>query len=333
MKSNRIDVADIPGIYAIGHVMVDGKRYYLASSENRGGKAIAWHGSHTFDFSIGDGGSMGLVSIPGTSSVLSIEDFFPVFDAAKSIVVRTDFKVQDGCLTAKRVQFNPLPYCHRITVVSEEDGLWIVCGILCQHKAFIDDWSTPGSIMVAKLTEAPLSFIKIKDDIGKNHALYVRRNTQGYDDVFAGGSNGVFKCSYASGAWEVHKLIDNPTSEITIDDIDEDGCEEMVIVEGFHGNLVKIFRMQSGQYCEVYSMPIMFGHVLWSGRICGRMGLLVGERGGAKALTFYQFAHGVLAKICTIDEGIGPTQIFVRGNTIVVSDHEIQRVAEYEITK
>ena len=127
------------------------------------------HGSHTFDFSIGDGGSMGLVSIPGTSSVLSIEDFFPVFDAAKSIVVRTDFKVQDGCLTAKRVQFNPLPYCHRITVVSEEDGLWIVCGILCQHKAFIDDWSTPGSIMVAKLTEAPLSFIKIKDDIGKNH--------------------------------------------------------------------------------------------------------------------------------------------------------------------
>ncbi|MCI1208516.1 MAG: hypothetical protein LKF96_03605 [Treponema sp.] len=332
MNIKKQDVIDIQGVYAIGSFDKNGKVFFVASSENHNGSACAIDAENpenVYPFSVGAGGSMGLVNIPESDTIFSIENFFPVFDSQEALVVKTRFTAKNGKISGQRLQKTALPYCHRIAVVTEPDGQYVICGTLCKHKEFVEDWSTAGSVMVSPLSDGILHFSSIKEGIHKHHALSVYRNKAGYDDVYAGGSEGTFKCGMDNGLWKVERILPNPTSEITVGDFDDDGKDEIAIIEGFHGNMVKIFKEENGSYNCVTSLPIQFGHVLWSGRILGNPALIVGERGGNKELSLYHYTKKGLIDKTVIDSGIGPTQIFVKENTLVSSNHEVHKVSMY----
>ena len=69
----------IPFLYAAAQVMVDGRRYYVVSSENPGGKALLIDAETEECFLLpdGPGGVMTFIQAPGESAMLSIEEFYP----------------------------------------------------------------------------------------------------------------------------------------------------------------------------------------------------------------------------------------------------------------
>ena len=72
----------IPFLYAAAQVMVDGRRYYVVSSENPGGKALLIDAETEECFLLpdGPGGVMTFIQARGESAMLSGEEFYPVFN-------------------------------------------------------------------------------------------------------------------------------------------------------------------------------------------------------------------------------------------------------------
>ena len=110
VKSLMLDVkktvlaSGIPFLYAAAQVTIDGKRYYAASSENPGGKAILIDAEteERFPLPDGPGGVMTFIPVPGESAMLSIEEFYPVFSSASAKIIKTELHRQDGVINAKR---------------------------------------------------------------------------------------------------------------------------------------------------------------------------------------------------------------------------------------
>ena len=82
----------IPFLYAAAQVMVDGRRYYVVSSENPGGKALLIDAETEECFLLpdGPGGVMTFIQAPGESAMLSIEEFYPVFNSASAKIIKTE---------------------------------------------------------------------------------------------------------------------------------------------------------------------------------------------------------------------------------------------------
>ena len=81
----------IPFLYAAAQVMVDGRRYYVVSSENPGGKALLIDAETEECLLLpdGPGGVMTFIQAPGESAMLSIEEFYPVFNSASAMIIKT----------------------------------------------------------------------------------------------------------------------------------------------------------------------------------------------------------------------------------------------------
>lgn len=142
----------IPFLYAAAQVMVDGRRYYVVSSENPGGKALLIDAETEECFLLpdGPGGVMTFIQAPGESAMLSIEEFYPVFNSASAKIIKTELHRQGGSIKVKKHVLAEVPYVHRISLLREADGLYLAAGILCRQKACSDDWSTPGSLKIGK---------------------------------------------------------------------------------------------------------------------------------------------------------------------------------------
>lgn len=82
--------------------------------------------------------------------MLSIEEFYPVFNSASAKIIKTELHRQGGSIKVKKHVLAEVPYVHRISLLREADGLYLAAGILCRQKACSDDWSTPGSLKIGK---------------------------------------------------------------------------------------------------------------------------------------------------------------------------------------
>ena len=115
-------VKDVPGLYAVADVTLDGKEYYAAASENRGGRVylvdpVTQKATELFG---GQGGVMAILDVKGENAVLFIEEFYPVFDSATAKVIKADLeKKDDGYEISKRTVLAEIPYVHRISLLQE----------------------------------------------------------------------------------------------------------------------------------------------------------------------------------------------------------------------
>lgn len=64
---------------------------------------------------------------------------------------------------------------------------------------------------------------------------------------------------------------------MALSDLDGDGVKELMTIEPFHGNTIKVYRMIDGQYQEVwkYDNPIDFAHTLVGCKIAGKNSFVV----------------------------------------------------------
>ncbi len=348
MKIEKEDlITQMPGLYAVTEVTLDGQTFYAAASENRGGKVFLVNPETRAVTELygGMGGVMAILDVKDENAILFIEEFYPVFDSATAKVIKAELQStgKEEYTVKRRIVLAEIPYVHRIAFLSETDGIYLAAGKLCKHKDNQDDWTTTGTMEIGKYdpSEEKIEMKQIYDGVTKHHAMFVSKQKKGIESLFFGGTEGVFQAQLQNGEWSVEQLLDVPTSDIVYMDLDGDGKNELAIIEEFHGNQVTVFKNRKEYLERMVEVPIEFGHVLWGGEFLGRPALLIGSRAGDKTLKKMTFLCDADDKIridetIILDAGQAPAQIFVTGTpekTIVVAaNHGAAKMTEYVCT-
>jgi len=262
-----------------------------------------------------NGGTMVLWPLNDKPDFLAVQGFFKGFNAYNACIVRVVRK-HDGSFDTKR--FMDLPFIHRFCVVSVKDAIFLIAATLCENKDFKEDWSKPGIVSICQLPHDFSQRCELKPlikNITKNHGMFVGKHNK-KDVVLITGEEGVYEIYLPddpNSEWKYERILDNEVSDISVFDIDEDGQDELITIEKFHGNSMKIYKYISGNYKLVYEFPISLGHVIWSGNIFGKPSIILGYREANSALVMLRKKPGkeYNMDITYIDENVDPTNIDV----------------------
>lgn len=358
MNIEKRVLADLPMSYAVGWLKKDGKLYGIAASEGTAG-CILFDPDNPQDLvNVWEnaGGTMGIVQTGDDGTFLAVQNFFKGFRSETACIVQARPELNGKWKVEKLID---LPYVHRFDVIGIKGTQFLVASTLCDAKDYKEDWSRPGRVWLGKLPDDPP---KIKEDpadkslgnteeelfrlttlipaITKNHG-FCRCSYRGRQVILISGMEGLFEIPIPDtpdGPWTYHKLLDREISEAAVVDFDGDGVEELVTIEGFHGNQIVINQFQDGTFHPVYTYPVAFGHVVWGGDILGRASILVGYREDNAALLLLQknSGPGFSMEHIFIDELQGPTNICVRSMEdrfqILCSCGKTQQIVLYELT-
>ena len=76
---------------------------------------------------------------------------------------------------------------------------------------------------------------------------YFPGTLDGKNTILVTGQEGIFQLEIPAGLddpWSYTKLMDQETSDCTVLDVDEDGEDEIIAIEKFHGNRVVVYKRQ-----------------------------------------------------------------------------------------
>ncbi len=338
MQIRKIVLDQLERAYSTGYVRVDGKPMAIIASEAVDGPCYSYHGEQfehkTVVWEHG-GGTMSIVEIPNSNGeFLATQRFFPGFNAATSKIVHG--KYQNGAWVIE--DFMTLPYVHRFDILQAADGLYFVGATLCTSKTEREDWSDPGKIYVGKLTgvyNEPIALTVIKEGLTRNHG-YCRGMWNGLESGFVTTDEGVFVVTppNAGSDWTVEQLMSHRVSDVALCDINQDGTDELVTIEPFHGAEFYIYQKTAAGYEKIYSYPdpIEFAHVVWGGKLRGKETIIGGVR-RQRAELFYIQKEGNELITTIIDEGKGPANVAViheeHRDIIITANNTVHEAALY----
>lgn len=332
---------DLPMSYAISFLDKQGRQMCVCASEGTGGcyafpvdqpsqVETVWENA---------GGTMSISQIAPDGTFLAVQNFFKGFNAKTGRLVKA-VPAEDGWQTQ---HFMDTPYLHRFDVIDVEDKQFLIACALCEHKEFREDWSRPGKVTLGVLSagqQPPQEMKVLIPSLTKNHGFY-RGEHNGRKVVLIAGMEGLYEVRIpekADGEWASDLLIPREISDACIVDIDDDGVEEIVTIEGFHGDHIAVNKLVDGEWQVVYSYPAPFAHVVWGGKVLGRNSLLLAYRNDNGALMLFRKADradGFSMEHLVIDELISPTNLVVESSedcfTIYCSCGKTQQVARYTL--
>jgi hypothetical protein len=344
MNITKRVLASLEMTYAVCPIQFAGKTHFLGATESHGKCLLFsppdWKASVVWD---GPGGAMSLAPFPGRDrAFLAIQEFFPIFQADNAGIVYVEAsKSLTEAWNVRRVI--DLPFVHRFEIVSVGSIPYIVAASLCAKKTCQDDWSKPGTVYAGPLPQDPSgrwSLEPILPGISKNHGMHTAQ-FNGRQAVLIAGHEGIFHIQVPAESgkeWHCERLIDHEVSDVFAIDVDRDGAPEIMTIEPFHGDTFNLYKRVSGNWQVVFSMPIVFGHVVWGGSILGTPAILVGSRGGDKDLSLIRttLTDPLKWERLVIDKGIAPTQVGVVHQEnkcqIISANHGAGEVVLYELT-
>ncbi|SDF43814.1 hypothetical protein [Marvinbryantia formatexigens] len=311
MKIEKKKMADLSMVYVTAELSLQGKRYLAAASEAKGESAYIFN-PETGEYAPlwkGDTGVMNIVQLPGQEKLLAIVRFYPVFQSKEAAVCLLEPTAKGYMSPWNLREVFRLPFCHRIGVVKNDNGLFILGCQLCRDKDFQEDWSQPGALFMIPVPDKPegeWKMTKIFDGLTKNHGLFIEDENQ----VYICAENGVMHfdlSGYRPGDTAVPVLLTaTPTSDISIAELN--GQKYAGVIEPFHGNTAAVYRITDTGYEQIRRYDIDFGHVIWIGELFGKPFLIVGSRGGEKKLELINLETDART---LLEAGVGPTQISV----------------------
>ena len=344
----RISIEHIDRIercYSNGFLTKNDEIFALFASERAGGECMAYSIS---DFSKkeiiwqGKGGTMALVEVPQSNGeFLAVQNFFPGFQSAEAKIVWC--RGNDGGNWIQE-DFVSLPYVHRFDILPRNGVNYFIACSLCSSKQNRDDWSDPGKVYTGLLPDSPEKGIDLgilADGLIKNHGYWRgRRNNAVCGFVSSeSGIMAVIPPDYPGGPWEVEQLIDKPISDMAVFDIDGDGEDEIIAIEPFHGDSVKIYHKDESQYSVIYEYPreIVFAHALWAGKLRGRPSILLGGRRQKSELVLIQYDPDTKSfNEIVLEEGKGPSNVSVlqqeNRDIILCANNTLGEAAAFMIT-
>jgi hypothetical protein len=345
MKIIKKRLDEMERCYCTGHVTIDETLYALFASEQTDGPCYAYSGP---EFSKKEivwekaGGTMSIIEIPGSNGqFLGVQNFFPGFNSENAKIVWGKRDPVKGWIIEDLLF---LPYVHRFDILSSGGINYLVAATLCSSKQSREDWSDPGKIYVGVLPDNPKQPIQITpllNGLVKNHG-YWRGFLNGRQYGFFTCESGVYAVmppETPNANWVTKPLLNIPVSDVAIFDLDGDGVDEIVTIEPFHGDKVKIYHQSDDGYRVVYTYPgeYQFAHALWAGRLRGKPAVILGIRrtNAELAIIKYSPENGAYLE-SVIEKGSGPSNVDVitqqDQDIILCANNSIHEAAVYFVT-
>lgn len=346
MKIEKQEITALKFSYAVSWFHRCGRLYGVAASEMaEGGKCIMFPMDHPDQIETiweNAGGTMSIAQIREDGSFLAVQNFFKGFQSSTACIVKAVPAESGGWSVEKYLD---LPYVHRFEIVTVGENPFLLAATLCDKKDFRDDWSHPGRVYLGRMTKEgrDCRLMTLINGITKNHG-YCQMMHDGRHVVAVTGQEGLFEITVPEnpdGEWKYENLIPTEISDVTFVDLDQDGTDEIVTIEKFHGNQIVIYKKDGQNWNRVYSYPVNFGHVVWGGRILGKPGLLVAYREDNAALILMRLRKSEQNRFymehTVLDEHEGPTNLAVTGDDsicrILCSCGKTERVVVYTLVK
>ncbi|MFW6139584.1 MAG: hypothetical protein ACOC7U_10505 [Spirochaetota bacterium] len=344
MQLQKKIIANLPRVYAVSPISIKGKTYFIAAAEEKGSCLLFsppdWKTSTIWNQ---PGGTMEVVPLEKESGAfLAVQKFYPIFQSQEACIVYAE---PESSITKpwKVTKVLDLPFVHRIGRVTVKNTPYVIASTLCSGKDYQEDWTKPGAVYAGPIPadiHGSWEINPILEGITKNHGLHVT-TLDGRTSILVCGEEGIFNIIVPENEnepWTTEQLVGKGVSDIYAFDLDNDGNKELITIEPFHGNHLKIYKRIAGKWDAVFEKKINFGHVVWGGMILGKPSVIFGCRGGSKGLAMVtDFDSKLQNTSCrVIDEGTGPASIKVIHmndyELIISANHGVGEVAFYTIS-
>lgn len=339
----KLKLGQIEDCYAVLGTEINDTPYYVFGGEGTGSMR-AYSGDSFQNCSIiweGGGGTMSIVRIPDHEDVLlASRGFYSMVESKDSSIEIIRYK--DGSFTHEPIA--RLEYLHRFDTLLAPDGVrYILAASLHGGKKDMGDWSRPGHLycgtMPDNLYESfNVQLTRLPGDFHMNHG-FCKGTWSGREAAFTASREGVFVIlppESRESDWIIEQLIDQPASDIAVADVDSDGNMEIAVILPFHGDQLKVFRWELGQYREVYSHPVDndFYHAVISGKIDGELLFAVGARKNTAELFLLRWnAEDRQFFPQRLDVGPGPSNLSIlnrpNGDCLLAANRMISEAAVY----
>jgi hypothetical protein len=348
MRISKSPVSSFESPYSICSGRLGEHRVLASGSEKIGGELQLYLDPEYRMIRVAEGlggfMAMSTADVFGSPALVTAEGLHPNFISRNAgISIYRPSEGLDQRWTRHRLA--DLPYIHRMTIVSTPGGKTLVAATLCGKKDHIDDWSSPGAVYAMRLHETasaygePPVITPILDGIVKNHGMFHEKKSD-RERVYISGEEGVFVLEHKTDdeQWLAERILDRPVSELALADLDDDGFNEIVTIEPFHGDIISIYKLVEDRWEQVFQSKTELGHGIWAGKIGGAMGFVHGSRAGKRELCLYQVKDARVWKLqkTVIEGGTGSAQVVVENlhdrDLLYATNNYIDEVAVYEIT-
>lgn len=282
------------------------------------------------------GGCMSIIPIPQREKeFLAVQEFYLKVSPSQSKIVWGKL-TEDGCVVKDVLS---IPYLHRFDIYRKNGVNYFIGATIATSKENKEDWSVPGKIYVGVLPENLEEGIQVEilvDGLFKNHG-YWRNTTDGVDTGYFGSDQGILKVTPPASVdnrWTYETILEGEIGEIALVDIDQDGKQEIMTIEPFHGNTIKIYKENQGHYECVYEYEneIDFAHTLVGGTLRGVPTFLAGVRRKEAELFYVQYKDNQF-QTTVIEKGVGPANLALINekdrDIIVAANHTKNEAAIY----
>ena len=225
-----------------------------------------------------------------------------------------------------------LPFLHRFDVLNIEGETWLMFATIAEDKKDKEDWTRAGKVYVAKLEEGKeIKLEVVLEGVFRNHGY--SRNEKENGGYFT-SYQGIFEISRLNGQWIVEKLYYQAIGEVEVLDINNDGVDEWLTIEPFHGKTINLYtNKEKPQVIWTYPVTIDFAHSL----ITAKTNIGPYFVGGIRRENTHLFTlhyEGDELKHEIVDENAGPANVaFIEHkgqNIILSSSHTANEMAIFK---
>ena len=269
---------ELPFVYTVNEFCLGDQVFFAAGSErNHPAFLINPENGSTIKVADGPGGMMSIMPVPGRNDQLvSVMGLFPPFIGFEAGIYLHSFN--NGTWVVRKVV--SLPFAHRCEILNYNGENHLFIASVSQHKENPADWSKPGELhhtIIGNSDQGEWSTDIILMNLFRNHGMS-RMVLNGTEVICISGAEGIYAIQPGiKGKWEVSRLFDREVSEFSFFDLDNDGEDELVTIEPFHGNLLNVYKKTSQEWQLQYSSPLSFGHGLSTGKFNGHNVIIVGN--------------------------------------------------------
>ena len=329
-------ILNIESVYTANAFQIGSEMFVAAGSETKPEVYLYNLTSGNLSLVTGcPGGVMSFIPVPGNPDLFfSVMGLFPPFIGAEAGVFM-HCRTGDKWETQKAMD---LPFAHRCEIINRNGKNYLFAASVSKYKENPTDWSKPGEMYLIRLDDnikLPLKPELIDNSLTRNHGM-LRKSIEGTETVCMSGVDGIFYFEQQPGdKWVKKILFDKEVSEFCFIDLDDDGQEELITIEPFHGEALNVYKRNGLQWELKFSDSLSFGHGLSCGFMNAEPVIVVGNRRGSFTLDTFKVTDlntGNFSRT-VIEEDAGPTQtqVFTSNNTdyILSANQKKNEVALY----
>lgn len=342
MKVEKIVIDDVKRCYSVQEINLEGENYFFFASEDPFVGASLYKEKdlkQKIELWNEAGGCMSLIP-HREHQFLAIQDFYLKVSPSMSKLVLGTVNEQ-GVVIQDLLH---LPYLHRFDIFHQGDVDYLLLATVADDKENKDDWSKAGKIYGAVLPKDVSQGIKLEvlqDGLFRNHG-YSRSEENGQPCGLIASDQGVlqvFPPKSLGDVWQIKSILEQTqVSEAVLLDIDGDGLKEMMTIEPFHGNQIKIYKQKNGKFvCDyIYPNKIDFAHALVADTVLNQPTFIAGIRREDAELVLIQVKDNHYCEIMVDKQG-GPANLKLvhRENEdyILAANHTQNEAVLYKLSK